>query len=46
MDRRLPPLGSIEAADPGLEFTDPEREAISIVRGVLTRMADKERDAR
>jgi prevent-host-death family protein len=34
------------ADDPGLELTDPEREAISVVRDVLTRMADKERDAR
>jgi antitoxin (DNA-binding transcriptional repressor) of toxin-antitoxin stability system len=34
------------AEDPCLELTDPEREAISIVRGVLTRMADKEQDAR
>jgi antitoxin (DNA-binding transcriptional repressor) of toxin-antitoxin stability system len=34
------------ADDPGLELTGPEREAISVVRGVLTRMADEERDAR
>lgn len=34
------------ADDPGLELTGPEREAISIVRGVLSRMADKEQDAR
>jgi prevent-host-death family protein len=34
------------ADDPGMELTDPEREAISVVRDVLTRMADKERDAR
>ena len=34
------------ADNPGLELTDPEREAISVVRGALTRMADKERDAR
>jgi hypothetical protein len=33
------------AGDPGLELTGPEREAISIVRGVLSRMADKEQDA-
>ena len=38
------------AGDPGLELTGPEREAISVVRDVLTRiadnrMADKERDA-
>lgn len=34
------------ADDPAMELTDPEREAISVVRDVLTRMADKERDAR
>jgi len=27
-------------------LTDPEREAIGVVREVLSRMADKERDAR
>jgi hypothetical protein len=31
------------ATDPGPELTDPERAAISVVRGVLARMADKER---
>jgi prevent-host-death family protein len=34
------------ADDPGMELSNPEREAISVVRDVLTRMADKERDAR
>lgn len=34
------------ADDPGLVLTDPEREAIRLVRGVLTRMAYKEHDAR
>ncbi len=34
------------ADDPGMVLTDPEREAISIVRAALTRVADKEQDAR
>ncbi len=34
------------ADDPGMMLTDPEREAISVVRAVLTRVADEERDAR
>jgi len=34
------------ADDPGMELTGSEREAISVVRDVLARMADKERDAR
>ena len=34
------------ADDPGIMLADPEREAIGVVRKVLTRMADKERDAR
>jgi len=34
------------ADDPGIMLTDPEREAIGVVRKVLTRMADGERDAR
>jgi antitoxin (DNA-binding transcriptional repressor) of toxin-antitoxin stability system len=34
------------ADDPGLELTGPEREAIGVVRSVLTGMVDKERDAR
>ena len=34
------------ADDPGMVLTGPEREAISIVQAVLTRVADKEHDAR
>jgi prevent-host-death family protein len=34
------------ASDPGAELTGSEREAISVVRNVLARMADKEHDAR
>ncbi len=34
------------AGDPGIVLTDPEREAISIVRAVLARVADEGRDAR
>lgn len=34
------------ADDPGMGLTDPEREAISVVRDVLTRLADKDLDAR
>jgi prevent-host-death family protein len=34
------------ADDPGMALTDPEREAIRIVRAVLTRVADKEHDVR
>jgi prevent-host-death family protein len=34
------------AGDPGMKLTGSEREAISVVRHVLARMADKERDAR
>jgi antitoxin (DNA-binding transcriptional repressor) of toxin-antitoxin stability system len=34
------------ADDPSMVLTGPEREAISVVRDVLTRMADEERDAR
>jgi prevent-host-death family protein len=34
------------ADDSGIMLTGPEREAIGVVRKVLTRMADKERDAR
>jgi hypothetical protein len=34
------------ADDPGVMLTDPEREAISVVRAVLARLADEERDAR
>jgi prevent-host-death family protein len=34
------------ADDPGMKLTGSEREAISVVRDVLARMADKERDAR
>ena len=32
--------------DPDLMLTDHEREAIMVVRAVLARVADKERDAR
>jgi prevent-host-death family protein len=34
------------ADDPAIMLTGAEREAIGVVRKVLTRMADKERDAR
>jgi prevent-host-death family protein len=34
------------ADDPGVMLTDPEREAIIVVRAVLARLADEERDAR
>jgi antitoxin (DNA-binding transcriptional repressor) of toxin-antitoxin stability system len=34
------------ADDPGMMLTDPEREAIGVVRVVLARIADGERDAR
>jgi antitoxin (DNA-binding transcriptional repressor) of toxin-antitoxin stability system len=34
------------ADDPGLMLTVPERDAIDVVRVVLARIADKERDAR
>ena len=34
------------ADDPGVMLTDPEREAIIVVRAILARLADKERDAR
>jgi antitoxin (DNA-binding transcriptional repressor) of toxin-antitoxin stability system len=34
------------AGDPGIILTDPEREAISVVRAVLARVTDEGRDAR
>ena len=34
------------AEDPGMILTDSEREAISVVRAVLARVSDEERDAR
>jgi len=34
------------AEDPGMILTDSEWEAISVVRAVLARVADEERDAR